>query len=116
MWTMLYLLRNNPERIKISQRARGLDESIVDKALELDLKWRKTLTYVNELRREHNRISREIANLSGVEREKKLEEARKLAEKIEAEEKILNELEAERTRILLSIPNIVHESVPIGRS
>jgi len=116
MWTMLYLLRNNPERIKISQRARGLDESIVDKALELDLKWRKTLTYVNELRREHNRISRDIANLSGVEREKKLEEARKLAEKIEAEEKILNELEAERTRILLSIPNIVHESVPIGRS
>ncbi|MEM0083939.1 MAG: serine--tRNA ligase [Candidatus Methanomethylicia archaeon] len=116
MWSMLYFLRNNPERIRISQRARGLDESIVDKALELDLKWRKVLTYINELRREHNRISREIAGLIGVEREKKLEEARKLAEKIEIEEKILNDLEAERTRILLSIPNIVHESVPIGRS
>jgi seryl-tRNA synthetase len=113
---MLYLLRNNPDRIKASQRARGLDESVVDKALELDLRWRRTLTRVNELRREHNKISREIANLSGEERVKKLEEARKLAERIEAEEKILRELEEERTRVLLGIPNVIHESVPIGRS
>lgn len=114
MWSMLYLLRNNPERIRISQRARGLDTSIVDKALELDSKWRKTLTRINELRRKHNKISREIAALSGFEREKKLEEARKLAEDIENEEKVLKELEDERTRVLLSIPNTVHESTPIG--
>ncbi|MEM3615774.1 MAG: aminoacyl--tRNA ligase-related protein, partial [Candidatus Methanomethylicia archaeon] len=115
MWSMLYLLRNNPERIKISQRVRGLDESIVDKALELDLKWRKTLTMVNELRREHNRVSREIASLSGEDRARRLEEARSLASRIEVEEKLLRELEEERTRVLLSVPNIVHESVPIGR-
>ncbi len=114
MWSMLYLIRNNPEKIKWSQRRRGLDEKIVDRAVELDRKWRKILTELNELRRKHNIISREVAKLTGAERQRKIEEAKKLLEEIEVKEKLLREVEDKRNRALLSIPNIVHESVPVG--
>ncbi len=115
MWSMLYLIRNNPEKIKWSQRRRGLDESIVDLAFQLDLKWRRTLTELNELRRKHNIISREIAALKGEERKRRIEMARKLSERISEEERILRELEKKRNEVLLSLPNIVHDSVPIGK-
>ena len=114
MWTMLYLLRNNPERIKWSQKRRGLDTSIVDLAVELDIKWRRALTELNELRRRHNIVSREVARLTGKDRENKINEAKELLKIIELKEKELKEIERERTKVLLSIPNIVHESVPIG--
>lgn len=111
---MLYYLRNEPEKIKWSQRRRGLDVSIIDKALELDSSWRAELTKLNELRRQHNIISREIAKLSGKDRELKIKEAKMMLKDIEVQEKRVKAIEEERNRILLSIPNIVHENVPIG--
>ncbi len=114
MWSMLDLLRNNPDIIKWSQRKRGLDESIVDEAIELDREWRRSLTELNELRKQHNIISREVAKLSGAEREAKIAEAKKLLEEIEEKEKALKELEERRNSVLLSIPNIVHETTPEG--
>ncbi len=114
MWSILYLLRNNPEKIRWSQRRRGLDESVVDEALKLDLEWRKKLRELNELRHRHNVISREIAKLSGREREERIREAKKLLEEITALEAEVEELKRRRDELLLSIPNIVHESVPIG--
>ena len=114
MWSILYYLRNDPEKLKWNMRVRGLDDSVIDRALELDTLWRKTLTELNELRREHNRISREIGRLKGEERKKKLAEAKKLLKLIEEKESELKQIEYEREKILLSIPNIVHESVPQG--
>ncbi len=114
MWSILYLLRNNPEKLKWSQRRRGLDESIVDESLEADRLWRKGITELNELRRRHNEISRQIAKLSGAERAAKIKEARQLLEEIRRMERLVREYEERRTRLLLSIPNVVHEDVPVG--
>ncbi|RLF00669.1 MAG: serine--tRNA ligase [Thermoprotei archaeon] len=114
MWSILYYLRNDPEKLKWNMRMRGFSEAIVGKALELDTLWRKTLTELNDLRRKHNQISREIGRLKGEAREKKLAEAKSLLKLIEEKEKILRKIEAEREEVLLSIPNIVHESVPQG--
>jgi len=114
MWSMLFYLRNNPEKIKWSQRQRMLDESVVDRAVELDVKWRKELSKLEQMRAQHNKISREIARLSGEGRKKKIEEAKALLEKIKEQEELVRKLEKERTEVLLSIPNIVHESVPVG--
>ncbi len=114
MWSILYYLRNDPEKLKWNMRIRGLDDGTIDRALELDTLWRKTLTELNELRREHNKISREIGRLKGEEREKKLAEAKKLLKLIEEKENKLKQIEYKREKILLSIPNIVHESVPQG--
>jgi seryl-tRNA synthetase len=113
-WSILRILRENPELLREHVKKRFMDPGIVDKALELDLKWRKKLTEVQELRHKHNVISREVAKLTGTEREIKLEEARKLLEELGKAEEELKVVEEERERALLSLPNIVHESVPIG--
>jgi seryl-tRNA synthetase len=113
-WSILKLLRENPDVLKEHVRKRFMDTSIVDRAYELDLKWRKKLAEVQELRHKHNIISREIAKLDDPEREAKLSEARRLLEELAKAEEELKLLEEEREKALLSLPNIVHESAPIG--
>ncbi|MEM1780353.1 MAG: serine--tRNA ligase, partial [Desulfurococcaceae archaeon] len=108
------LLRENPDKLKEHVAKRFMDPNIVDEAYRLDYEWRKLLTLVQEIRHKHNIISREIPKLSGQEKEKKLEEARKLLEELNELEKKLRELEINREEALLKLPNIVHESVPIG--
>lgn len=113
-WSILTLLRNNPEVLKEHVKKRFMDPSIVDKAYELDLKWRKILTLVQEYRHKHNEISKQIPKLPEPERQKAIEEAKKLLEELSKLEEELKKVEAEREEALLSLPNIVHESVPIG--
>lgn len=113
-WSILKLLRENPEELKEHVRKRFMDPGIVDEAYRVDLEWRKTLTYIQELRHKHNIVSREIPKLKGPEREKKIQEAKDLLKELEVLEKKLKELEEKRQKLLLSLPNIVHESVPIG--
>jgi len=114
MWSILYYLRNNPEKLKESQRKRGLSVEIIDKAIEYDKKWRQRLTELNALRHRHNVISREIAKLKGAEREAKIREAKEILKKIEELEKEVEKLKNKRDEILLSLPNIVDDDVPIG--
>ncbi|RLF34872.1 MAG: serine--tRNA ligase, partial [Thermoplasmata archaeon] len=116
MWSILYLLRNNPEKLRWSQKRRGLDESIIDKALKYDIAWRKSLKQLNDLRHKHNLISREIPKLKGVEREEKIKEAKRIEKEISTLEEEEKRLEMEREKLLRSIPNVVHEDVPIGES
>ncbi len=108
------MLRENPEELKEHVRKRFMDVSIVDRAYELDVKWRRMLREIDELRHKHNVISRSIPRLSGMEREKAIREAKELLRKLEVLEKELKRVEEERERALWSLPNIVHESVPIG--
>lgn len=59
-WSILELIRNNPEVLKENLKRRFIDTSTVDKAVELDKKWRQTLQEVERLRHEHNLISSQI--------------------------------------------------------
>ena len=113
-WSILKLLRENPEVLKEHVKKRFMDSSIVDEAYRTDLEWRKTLTVIQELRHKHNVISKEIPKLKGEEKEKKIKEAREVLRQLEELEKKLKELEERRMKLLFSLPNIVHESVPIG--
>ncbi len=113
-WSILKLLRRDPEKLKEHVKKRYMDPNIVDEAYNADLVWRKTLTEIQEIRHRHNVISREIARLKGEERLKKVEEAKKLLRELEDLEKKLKEIEEKREKLLLSLPNIVHESVPVG--
>ena len=115
MWSILYCVRNDPERLRASQRRRGLDEAVVDEAVRLDREWRELKARVDRLRHELNRISSAIPKLKDDEKKKAVEEARRLSALVAEEEARLRRLEEERERVLLSIPNILHESVPEGR-
>lgn len=116
MWSILYYLRNDPEKLRWSQRIRGDDTSLVDKALQLDAEWRKLKAEIDRLRHVRNEMAAKISRVSGEERLNLINEAKKLGEEIEVAERKLAQIEAEREKVLLRIPNVVHETVPPGES
>ncbi|MEL9909285.1 MAG: serine--tRNA ligase [Desulfurococcus sp.] len=113
-WSILTLLRDNPELLKEHVKKRFMDPSLVDEAYKLDLEWRKLLSQVQELRHRHNVISRDISKLPEPERSARINEARELLSQMEELEKKLKEIEDLREEALLKLPNIVHETVPVG--
>ncbi|NOZ89524.1 MAG: serine--tRNA ligase [Crenarchaeota archaeon] len=116
-WSILRLLRENPEALRESMRKRGLDPSIVDRAVELDTAWRQLKRRVDEVRHRHNVVTRSISRARDPEERRRLiEEARRLIREREELEAQLKRVEEERRKLLLSLPNIVHESVPVGPS
>ena len=116
-WSILRLLRENPDELRESLRKRGMDPSIVDKAVALDEEWRRLKKSVDEIRHEHNVLSRQIARVRDPDKRKKLiEKVRELLRRRQELESKLKEVEEERRRVLLFLPNIVHPSVPVGPS
>ncbi len=113
-WSILELLRNNPDELKENLKRRYIDISIVDKAVELDKKWRLTLQEVEKLRHEHNVINSQISKLKGDERKAKIEEAKKLLSTLEGKEKELDQIAKERDLLLSSLPNLIQTDVPEG--
>jgi seryl-tRNA synthetase len=113
-WSILTLLRENPELLKTHVKKRFMDTSIVDEAFRLDQEWRRLLTEVQELRHKHNVISREVSKAPPELKEELLREAKQLLSQLEMFEAKLKELEAQREDALRRLPNTVHESVPVG--
>jgi len=114
-WSILSMLRNEPEKLKKHLERRLIDPGLVDKAFEVDEEWRRTLTLLNKMRSRHNKMSRTLKEVKNrEEREKLIIEAKRLAREIKEKEAVLQELEAKRENILLSLPNIVEEDVPTG--
>ncbi|ESQ23454.1 MAG: seryl-tRNA synthetase [uncultured Acidilobus sp. MG] len=113
-WSILTLLRTNPDALREAIRKRQMDVKIVDEALELDLYWRKLQAEINELRHQHNAISSAIAKATEEERPKLLAQAKELRKRLEEAEVELKEVEAKREQALWRLPNIVLEDVPVG--
>jgi seryl-tRNA synthetase len=113
-WSILTLLRENPELLKTHVKKRFMDTSIVDEAFRLDQEWRRLLTEVQELRHKHNVISREVSKAPPELKEELLRQAKQLLSQLELFEAKLKELEAQREDALRRLPNTVHESVPVG--
>lgn len=115
MWSILKALRENPEILYESQKRRGLSTDIVDRAIELDRRWREKLKEVNQLRKRRNEFARMVKDAKGEEREKIIQEAKRISDLVKAADEELKRIEKELESVLLSIPNILHESVPVGK-
>ena len=118
-------VRENPEKVKENIRKKFQDAKLplVDEVLELDVKYRAALTEDNDLRAARNALSKQVGVLMGQAKKdpSKLEEAEKVKAQVKADADRLAELEkaaaemSERIRtIMLTIPNIIDDSVPIG--
>ena len=112
-------LRENPDKVKenIKKKFKTDRLKLVDLALEKDKKWRELKGEVDNLRAERNKISKEIADAkkAGKDAKKLLKEAGQIPTKIEGLEKKMYSLEEEISEILSKIPNMMHESVALGK-
>ncbi|MFP4045973.1 MAG: serine--tRNA ligase [Candidatus Aenigmatarchaeota archaeon] len=110
------LIRNEPERVKASQKKRGRAMEIVDEVLAIDEKWREKLKRRDELRHRRNEVTNEIAELKqeGEEAEDKIAEMKEVKEELGELENEVEELKQERDELLHKIPNILEEDVPEG--
>jgi len=113
------LIRQNPEIVRKDLEKRNDLEKIklLEEVIELDKLWRKEIAGLNELRRERNELSEKIAKLKkeGKDVTELLERAKILPEKIKELEQKVETKEKRIKEILMTLPNILHESVPIGK-
>ena len=111
------LIRKNPEYVKerLSTRDKGLPK-LVDEVLELDKRRREIIKELEGLRQERNKLSKEIGKLKreGKDTSEIESKVKSLKGKIDSLEEELRKVEEELKSKLLWIPNLPHESVPIG--
>lgn len=112
----LKLLRSSPEIIHTSLLNRGYPLKPLDDILKLDEEWRKEKAEEEHLRAERNKLSLEIsdAKKKGADAGKKIESTKELAESIKKTGERTEALESKINSILLEIPNIPSETIPIG--
>ncbi len=114
-------LRENPDAVKENIRKKFQDQKLplVDEVIELDAESRKTQQEADGLRADRNRISKEIGALMGKGQKEEAEAAKKKVGEFSARLAELEAKEAELsekiTKIMMTIPNIIDPSVPIGK-
>ncbi len=113
-WSVLKVLRTNPDLMRENLKKRFMDPALVDEFLKVDSEWRRVQTELNRLRHEHNVISSQIAKAPADRRGELIAKAKELLEEIGRLEAKLKELEKRRLEILDNMPSLLHESVPIG--
>ena len=115
------LLRTNPEVVKenIKKKFQNQKLELVDKVVELDRQFRKAKTDGDSLRGQRNAISKQIGGFMKQGLKEKAEEAKKevanIARQLADLEVKEEELAAEIKKIMLVLPNIIDETVPIGK-
>lgn len=107
-------VRDNPEAVKASQRARGADEALVDDLLAADEARRSTLQVAEETRAQQKALSRTVGKASPEDRPTILAEAQELSAKVKQLEETASQANAEFERIGMSIANIIIDGVPAG--
>ena len=114
-------IRNDPEKVKENIRKKFQDEKLplVDEVLDLDKQFRETKMTCDDLRNQRKTISKKIGALMGQgkkdEAESVKQEVAAIGAKLDELEQKETELEAEIRKRMLVIPNIIDESVPIGK-
>ncbi|HBM3726140.1 TPA: serine--tRNA ligase [Listeria innocua] len=112
------LLRNNFEEVKQKLQNRGEDLGEFEKFGELDKRRRTLIVETEALKSQRNEVSQEIAKLKREKQDAdaKIEEMRVVGDRIKTLDIELREIDEKLDTILMSIPNIPHESTPVGES
>jgi seryl-tRNA synthetase len=110
----LRTLRDDPERLRVSQRTRGEDDTVVERLLDLDERRRSALSSFESLRAEQKSFGRSVSKAQGDERQKLLDRAKELAQQVKEADAEAQRLDQELTDLLRTVPNIVEEGAPAG--
>ncbi len=114
-------IRQDPDRFRLAMRNKGYrDTGVLDRAVDLDSERKSIVTTVQSARERSNEVAREVGALFKAgrrdEAERAKEEAARLKDAIRVGEDRLREVEASLEAAMLDIPNVAHESVPVGAS
>ncbi|MBQ5870768.1 MAG: serine--tRNA ligase, partial [Lachnospiraceae bacterium] len=117
----LRFVRENPEIVKQNIRNKFQDNKLplVDEVIALDEESRKVKKEADDLRANRNKISKQIGMLMGQGKKEEAEEVKKqvaaAASRLAELEEMEKDLEARVKKIMMTIPNIIDPSVPIGK-
>lgn len=114
-------IREHTDLVKQGMRNKGeKDTEVVDELLKTDEQWRSLVQKTDELRSKSNTKAKEIGRLMGEgkkgEAQKIIQQTSKLKKQIKELEDDLGALKKQRDELLLQIPNVPHESVPVGQT
>ncbi len=113
------LIRENPELVKVNLAKRGTPQCLqmLEDLITVDKAWRLNLTKLNELRHDRKLVTIEIAKLkkAGKEATDEFTRAEDIDQKIKLMEKQVAEQEQKTHNYLLSLPNLLDDSVPLGK-
>ncbi|WP_404386648.1 serine--tRNA ligase [Knoellia locipacati] len=110
----LKLLRENPDRVRASQRARGEDESVVDAVLAAEEKQRSSLTAYEQLRAEQKAMGKQVAQAQGDEKQALLARTKEVSAQVKANQAAADEAAEELGRLTRTIGNVIEDGVPVG--
>ena len=112
------MFRELADVIRADHDRRGISHDLIDQVISLDKEWKDLRYKVDQIRRQRNEAAREIAAAKkagdSLEVENILSQVANLGAQIEELGTTADETEKNRDRIRMKIPNILHESVPIG--
>ena len=114
-------LRENPDAVRENIKKKFQDSKLplVDEVIELDKEYRAAITEADQLRAERNRLSKQIGGLMAKgnreEAEKVKQQVNEQAERLKQLEGSEAELQEKINKIMMTIPNIIDSSVPIGK-
>lgn len=110
-------VRSEPEKVREALTNRNADTGLLDEFLALDGERRKQISSVETLKAERNAVSEVIAKMKKEKRDagSQIERMRDVSASIKQMDAEISELESKISEILLSIPNVPHSSVPVGR-
>ena len=110
----LRLLREDPDRVRASQRARGEDVGLVDALLSADERRRSSSVRFDELRSEQKQLGKLIPKAEGEEKAELLSRTGELSAAVKAADAEQDEAAEETQRLLRQLGNLVHPDVPVG--
>jgi seryl-tRNA synthetase len=108
----LELIRKDPDRVRRAAQLKG-EEAPIDEILEFDHQWRKHQSAAETMKAEQNRLSKEFAKSRDEQLKDRL---REMAEHAKAELAEADAIKAKLDDLLLRVPNLFDESVPVGES
>jgi seryl-tRNA synthetase len=108
----LPLIRSDPDRVRKAAELKG-EEAPIDDILKLDELWREHLYKAETIKEEQNKLSKEFAKTKDEALKVKL---REMADVAKAEMAQADAVKRELDDLLLQVPNLFHESVPIGKT
>ena len=111
-------VREHPDEVRDALDAKGVDDVDLDRVLDVDAEWRELKSRGDDLRHERNEVSQRIGELKQAGDDEAAQEAIERSQELKSElrevEDRAAELEDELEAALLRLPQIPHESVPVG--